>query len=56
MLKGCRSWEILHVRRMPNEVAHRAAKMAVSLHVNNLWLTTTPPCIRDVLAEIACFD
>jgi ribonuclease HI len=56
MLKGCRLWEISHVRRTANEVAHRVAKMAVSLHVNNLWLTTTPPCIRDiVLAERACF-
>jgi hypothetical protein len=28
------------------------AKMAVSLNVNQLWLSTTPPCSRDiVLAE-----
>ena len=40
-----------------NEMAHRVDKMAVSLNVNNLWLTTTPPCIRDViLVEMACLD
>jgi hypothetical protein len=56
MLKGCRYWEISHARRTANEVAHRVAKMAVSLNVNQLWLTTTPHCIRDVvLADIAGF-
>jgi hypothetical protein len=49
ILKGCRSWEISHVQQIANEVAHRVAKMAVSLHVNKLSLTTTPPCIRDVV-------
>jgi ribonuclease HI len=56
MLKDCRHWEISHARRTANEAAHRVAKMAVSLNVNQLWLTTTPPCIRDVvLADIAGF-
>jgi ribonuclease HI len=52
LLKGGHSWEIRHVRRSANGVAHRIAKMAISLNVNQLWLTTIPPCIRDiVLAE-----
>jgi ribonuclease HI len=52
MLKGGHAWDICHVRRAANEAAHLVAKMAIDHNVNQLWLTTTPPCIRDiVLAE-----
>ena len=57
LLNGSRSWEIRHVRRTANEVAHRVAKMAVSSNVNHLWLKMIPPCIRDiVMAESAFSD
>jgi hypothetical protein len=39
VLFGCYSWEVNHVRRSANEVVHTIAKMAVSLNVNQLWLT-----------------
>lgn len=36
LLQGFCSWDICHVRRSANEVAHRLAKLAVSQNVNHL--------------------
>ena len=56
MLQGCRSWDTSHVRRTANEAAHRIENMAISPNVNQLWLTSTPPYIRDVvLAKTTLF-
>jgi ribonuclease HI len=49
MLKGCHSWKISHVKRTANEVAHKMAKMVVSLNVNQIWVSTIPPCIREIV-------
>ena len=56
MLKGRHSWEISHLKRTANEAAHKVAKMAVSLNVNQLWLTTTPPCIREIVLAESLID
>jgi hypothetical protein len=57
MLKDCHMWEICHVRRTANEAAHKVAKIAVSQNVNQLWLTTTPLCIKDiVMAETVSIE
>jgi ribonuclease HI len=46
-LQRCRSRDISHVRRTANKAVHRIAKMVVSLNVNQHWLTSIPPGIRD---------
>jgi ribonuclease HI len=52
VLNGQYPWEVKHVRRSANKAAHMIAKWVVAGNVNQLWLTTTPPCIRDnVMAE-----
>lgn len=55
VLNGRHPWEIRHVRRSANEAAHTIAKWAVSCNVNQLWLTTTPPCIKDIVMAESLF-
>jgi hypothetical protein len=55
VLNGRYPWEVKHVRRSANKAAHTIAKWAVADNVNQLWLTTTPPCIRDIVMAESSF-
>ena len=55
VLNGRHPWEIKHDQRSANKAAHTIARWAISLSVNQLWLTTTPPCIRDIVLVESSF-
>jgi hypothetical protein len=55
VLNGRYPWEVKHVRRSANKAAHTIAKWAVADNINQLWLTTTPPCIRDIVMAESSF-
>jgi ribonuclease HI len=42
-------WEMIHVRREGNNVAHRLATFVVHENVNRVWLNDPLECIRDPL-------
>ena len=47
------SWQVGHVKRETNRVAHRLAKEAVHLPMEKIWVDCFPDFIRDhVLAEV----
>ncbi|XP_059454956.1 uncharacterized protein LOC132185163 [Corylus avellana] len=42
-------WNVEHVHREANKVAHRLAKLALTQANDIVWLEEEPPCIRDIV-------
>jgi hypothetical protein len=52
LLNSFQSWQVSHVRREANEVAHRLAKVAITQSLNYVWRDSPPSFIHSiVLAE-----
>ena len=48
-LSSVLQWEMIHVRREGNTVAHGLANYAMQENVNRVWLNDPPDCVRDSL-------
>lgn len=48
-LSSFQLWEVQHVRRGGNEVAHQLAKFAVSQQVNQVWMEVYPNCTSEIV-------
>jgi hypothetical protein len=49
LFRGFRSWNITHVRRESNMVAHSFAKFAVSLEQTRVWFELYLTCLSGVV-------
>ncbi|XP_059429029.1 uncharacterized protein LOC132162828 [Corylus avellana] len=49
ILRSCGSWEVCHIRRAANEVAHRISKLALTLNETHVWEESVPLCIREIV-------
>jgi ribonuclease HI len=49
MLEQLLEWKVSHVNHQDNEVAHRLAKLALSLPQESLWMDFHPICVCEVV-------
>jgi ribonuclease HI len=49
VLSSLRSWEVMHVKREANMVAHNLAKEASKLQTDRTWIEDCPLCILDIV-------
>ena len=49
VLESLRNWNIRHVKREANFVAHGLAKIAIRILMDNIWLEEPSSCIYDII-------
>jgi hypothetical protein len=49
MLSQCREWQVNHVHRQGNAVAHGLAKLALNIQQEVVWTVNFPLCIWDLV-------
>jgi hypothetical protein len=56
LLQQVHAWKACHVKRSANEVAHRLAKLALTMCEERLWREDYPLCVQNVVIAYANFD
>jgi ribonuclease HI len=49
LLQSCHTWEVQHVQRSGNEVAHQLAKLALDQNIEHMWTDSFPSCISEIV-------